>query len=367
MRAIAVVLPAIAGAQVYVDDIPVGHVGTTDASGYVEFSTSDLPVSYVSVSATGYEPYYQGGVMCPPGNFQIRIGVEADPSRPQDVILPALTPDVPPPPPPLPRVTVEGREFVANGQRHTIVGCTDLMLAWRYDLEGADAIRPVLAERQACGFNNLRVLWQKDIGNTGHSPWQMPTEKMAPFLALAQDYGFYVQGVILADCQVVNPNQLDQWGRVDAVRAATAGIDNHIEQLGNEYSKNGFDPRQFARPKDRLAANASNTEGGPYAPFWDFMCFSGQRSPLNHAIREYGPIEFMYGDVVAGVEIPAVCDEGMKPEKDSSDPRDFERAGAQARSACGGRFHSDAGTAGNSRLFTDTERACAQAFVFGIG
>jgi hypothetical protein len=93
-----------------------------------------------------------------------------------------------------------------------------------------------------------------------------------------------------------------------------------------------------------LSANSSSTEGGKDAPYWDFFCFSGQRAPLNHAIREYGPVEFIYGDGSWG-GVPAICDEGMKPGINSSDPRDFERAGAQARSGCGGRFHTDAGTA----------------------
>jgi hypothetical protein len=257
----------------------------------------------------------------------------------------------------------QGRDLAnADGSRHLIVGCTDLMLAWRYDLEGADAIRPILEQRRACGFNNLRVLWQKDIGNTGHSPWQMPLGKLRPFLALAAEYGFYVQGTILADCGVVNPNEADQHRRVNSVREATAGIANHFEQLGNEYNKNDHDPTHFSKPTDRLAANSSSTEGGKDAPYWDFFCFSGQRSPLNHAIREYGPIEFMY----EWGGVPAICDEGMKPGINSSDPEDWRRAGAQARSGCGGRFHSTAGTAGSSCLFNELELACAQAFVQGM-
>ena len=274
----------------------------------------------------------------------------------------------------LPALHVEGRDFVtAEGQRHVICGSTELLLAWRYDLEGADAIRPVLVERRDIGFNNLRVLWQK--GNDSNIPvsWQMPVDKMPPFLALAAEHDFYIQGVILANCQAVNPGEQAQQLRVQQVREATAGITNHIEQLGNEYGprkgdygKNGFNPWNFARPTDRLAANASSTEGGEYAPFWDFMCFSGRRSPLNGAIREYGPIEFMYGGVVQGVSIPAICDEGMKPGINSFERRDYERAGAQGRSGAGARYHSPAGTSGNSCLFNELEYDCAVGFVEGM-
>jgi hypothetical protein len=129
-----------------------------------------------------------------------------------------------------------------------IVGTTELLLAWRYDREGPEAIREVCEQRRACGFNNVRVLWQKDIGNTGHAPWQMPTAKLRPFLGFMESFGFYVQGTILADCAVVNPNEADQQARVVGVRSATVGVSNHIEQLGNEYDKNGHDPHHFSKP-----------------------------------------------------------------------------------------------------------------------
>ena len=266
----------------------------------------------------------------------------------------------------LPRLHAGRSDFFTEANaRHVVIGCTDLMLAWRYDREGPDAIRPVLEQRQACGFNNLRVLWQKDVNNAGQ-PWQMPVEDLRPFITFLAGFGFYVQGTILADCAVVNPLEADQQNRVNAMRSATVGLSNLIEQLGNEYDKNGHDPRHFFKPSDRMAANSSSTEGGKDAPYWDFFCFSGQRDPLNHAVREYGPLEFIYGTGTWG-GLPAICNEGMKPGINSSDARDFERAGAQARSGCGGTFHTDAGTAGSSRLFNDLEFACAKAFVKGIG
>ena len=268
----------------------------------------------------------------------------------------------------LPRIHAGRWDFITDdGVRTRIVGSTELMLAYRYDQEGPDAIRAVLRERQTCGFTNLRVLWQKGRGSNGlTSPWSMPLEKLRPFLAQLAEYGFYCEGVILADCQDVNPSVAAQQGRVNAVRQTTVGITNNIEELGNEYQKNFFDPKNFTQPFDRLAANASAVEGGEDAPYWDFFCFSGRRSPVQAAIREYGPVEFLYGDRATWGGLPAICDEGFKPGQQSSDPRDWERAGAQARSCNGGRFHSDAGTAGNSRLFVPLEFACATAFVQGM-
>ncbi len=268
----------------------------------------------------------------------------------------------------LPKLYRDGLEIrEEGGKRHTIRGSTELLLAWRFDLAGPEAIREVLEERRKIGFNNLRVLWSKDIGNTGRSPWQMPIPKLKPFLSLAAEYALYIQGATLADQQIVCPDPIKQGQRVQDVRRATEGVTNLIEQLGNEYEKNGHDPWQFSRPADRLSANSSSTEGGKDAPYWDFFCFSGQRSPTNHAIREYGPLEFMYSDGRPWGGVPALCDEGFKPGVNSSEPRDWERAGAQARSGIGGRFHTVAGTAGNSAPFSSLERECGLAFIQGIG
>lgn len=275
----------------------------------------------------------------------------------------------------LTKLRIVGRDFFDDyDERHTIIGSTELLLAWRYDQEGAEAIRPTLQERQALGFNNLRVLWQKDINNSNR-PWLMPLAKLRPFLELAASYGFYVQGTILADCHVVNPSVADQQQRVSMVRTATAGMPNLLEQLGNEADKNGHDPRNFTRPADRLAANSSSTSSGPGKdyPYWDFFCFSGARSPANSWIRENGPVEFMYGRVQTWGGVPAICDEGAKPGTNDYRPRDWERAGAQARSGCGGRFHSVTGTGDKNQpqivpsgLFTPFERECAAAFVKGL-
>lgn len=267
------------------------------------------------------------------------------------------------------RVTVRDGDFwQPDGTRMQICGSTELMLAHLYDTQGLDAVLPIFDERHAIGFTNLRVLWQKDVRNQ-NKPWVMPLDKIPAFLLAASRAGFNVQGTILADCQVVNPDERFQQLRVTDVRRVTAGIGNHFETLGNEWEKNGFIPSHFSRPTDRLAANASSIEGGKDAPYWDFFVFSGQRSPLNHAIREYGPIEFLFGDGRGWGGVPAICDEGMIPGEHSSNPRDFERAGAQARSGNGGRFHSRAGSNRDehmARPFTPLEKDCALAFVKGL-
>lgn len=370
-RPIAVIVEGRPGIPIRLEAAQGHFRDVTNADGYVLFRTvpGDMAAANLFVDDPDSE-FYGIVIALPDGPHQCFIGAPSHPTQPGvDIILPPLVPKAPPISALLPVHAGRADFFTADGARHVIVGSTELLLGWRYDQDGAAALRPILQQRRLCQFNNLRVLWQKGPGSNGlTAPWLMPIEKLRPFLALAAEYGYYIQGVNLADCQSVNPNEADQQARVQAIRAATVGVANLIEQLGNEYDKNGHDPRHFSKPTDRLAANSSSTEGGPDAPYWDFFGFSGQRSPLNHAIREYGPVEFLYAEGEPGWGgVPAICDEGMKPGINSSDPRDFERAGAQARSGCGGRFHSDAGTAGNSRLFTDLELACAVAFVRGLG
>jgi hypothetical protein len=261
------------------------------------------------------------------------------------------------------RLHRDGRDLVtASGHRHLIVGSTELMLAHLYDTEGEAAVRAIMEERRDLRFNNIRVLWQKDVRNQ-NQPWMMPLHKIPPFLGLGAEHGLHTQGCILADAQVVNPNEADQQRRVSDVRSVTAGIDANIEQCGNEWGKNGFNPAHFSQPTDRLSTRASGDDGFN-DPIWDFFTFSGERGPEQKAIREYGPLEVIYARGK-----PAICDEGMVPGEDSSDPRDYERAGAQARSGNGGRFHSRAGSnrdAHMARLFTPLERVCAEAFVRGM-
>jgi len=349
--------------EVQVTPEPDGQVSILFVEAQVQFCIPDLPNPKLETRPKGAIGTWERFTLSADGKSFGRRGV-------------TITIDgvIAPPVVALPKLTRRGRDLVAlvDGTRHMIVGSTELMLGWRYDREGADAIRPVLAQRRDLRFNNLRFLWQSAPGLhllPGFSPtdaWLMPLEKARPFHALLAEYGFYGQGAILADAQVVNPNERDQQRRVDEVRAATTGISNLIEQLGNEAEKNGFNPRAFSKPGDRLAANASSTEGGKDYPYWDFFCFSARRDPTQAAIREYGPIEFIYGpDNTGWGGVPAMADEGFKPGKQSSDPRDFERAGAQARSGCGGRFHSIEGSE-NSRLFNDTTTDCARAFVRGL-
>jgi hypothetical protein len=326
------VLASLPNGSVQVQRVPAGH-------------------THVYFNKDGYEPMEWDGVMPVDGAIELRMQKSGSGGQ---------TGEAPK------RLHVEGRDFVASdGKRHMIVGSTELLLACRYDFEGLQAIIPVLEERRNIGFNNLRVFWQADIKNyrPDRTAWQMPLDKMGPFLEECAKYGFWIEGTALQQCQVVNPDERDQQRWVANVLSATAGSDNYLFQLGNEWDINGFNPDNFTRPQNRICSNASNKDPIGKAK-WDYWSFSGRRD-LPKAIMEYGPIEYLYGDGGKG-DMPVFSGEGMKPGINSNDPRDWERAGAQARSGCGGRFHHEAGTRGSSRLFDGLERACGIAFVTGL-
>lgn len=371
-RTLAFIVEGKAGIPIQLERLgpPYNQTKPTNADGYVAFQAPESPWDVnIHIHAAGFQPYdyvlgslIPGGI--PAGNHNLFVG---DPGRPTvpgfDIILPGLTSLA------LPRITAGRFNFFTDaGELHNLVGSTELMLGWRYDREGGDAIRPVLQQRHDLRLNNVRSLWQKGPGSNGLTePWLMPTSKMPGFLNLLAEYQLYCEGCILADCRFFGGADW-QRERVAQVRAATAGISNHAEQLGNEYQKNDFDPRNFSKPIDRLSTNASAITGGADAlPYWDYFTFSAERSPAQKAIREYGPVEFLYGDRNVWGGLPALVGEGFKPGIDSSDPADYERAGAQARSASrAGRIHTDAGTAGNCRLFNSIELTCVRSFVKGL-
>lgn len=383
LRALAFIVDGKPGIPIQLEELatPFDHTVVTNPDGYTIFGGSPQGAPWVGppvpdpwnanihIHLAGFAPYdyvlgsvIPGGI--PSGNRNLFIGRPNHPLSASDVLLPPLVPLT------LPRIVAGRYDFLVadTGEQHAVVGSTELMLAWRYDLEGADAIRPVLQQRRDLRINNVRALWQKGPGSNGLTePWLMPTSKMPGFLNLLAEYQLYCEGCILADCRFFGGADW-QRERVAQVRAATAGISNHAEQLGNEYQKNDFDPRNFSKPIDRLSTNASAITGGADAlPYWDYFTFSAERSPAQKAIREYGPVEFLYGDRNTWGGLPALVGEGFKPGIDSSDPADYERAGAQARSASrAGRIHTDAGTAGNCRLFNSLELTCVRAFVKGL-
>lgn len=87
-RAVAIVIPTVAGAHVTLDNRDASFTGVTDRDGYVCFT--HVPVSLVSshvwITADGYVPYSQS-VSLPSTNIDLVVGGTARPGQQQ---LPAL-------------------------------------------------------------------------------------------------------------------------------------------------------------------------------------------------------------------------------------------------------------------------------------
>jgi len=185
LRAVAVVVP-VAGAQVYLDDaVPPGpHRGFTNATGYVEFAVTQLPVSRLVVEADGFLPYEVNGLALPLGDFQIRVGVERDPNRPQDVILGPLVPEKPPVTRRTGIVSLDGRAFADAGGPWLAVGASFFwgLWGWQYDRARTERNLDYLAERGAGRPDYLRV-----FAVVGGTSWD---DRTAEPTALGYDEAF---------------------------------------------------------------------------------------------------------------------------------------------------------------------------------
>jgi hypothetical protein len=244
MRTVAIVLPRIS-AEFMVDDRPIPRVGTTNADGIGTIQLSDLPVTRVVVDAKGFKPYAAEAVQLPPGNIQIRIGVAADPSRPNDVLLPALTPL----PPPVPHLEVRGNDFVdRNGRRTVLCGC-DGFDDYRFWLDAReDKVGPFLEESQKIKAVVRRVFLMGDaIENNVFTihPLEEPNfhEQLVPFVAFENAHGCIPLLTVNADAQRAMPDAHDRlrhWQRI-AATLRQSGL-AYLLSAGNEHDKNGYDP-----------------------------------------------------------------------------------------------------------------------------
>ena len=277
MRTVAVIL-RVPGARVYLDDVtpPGGHSGIMPADGYLPFTVTHLPITYLTVEATGYQPYVVHGLALPPGDIQIRIGVAGDPGRPQDVILPGLIPLIP-------HLEIRGHDFVdAAGNRKVFKG-TDQFCAFRRYLDGVD-LTPLFQESQELHFdmwrvfmmgsqaqNNILELRPSAIGATYY-------DHLRPFADLLNANGIVLLSTVFVDAQDVMPvvsDQRDHWGWVaDRLRGSAT-----LESGGNEFEKNGFNPGDLSDPGMIWSRGSGTQDAEPFRPVGSFCEF--------HPVRHY--------------------------------------------------------------------------------
>ncbi len=148
-----------------------------------------------------------------------------------------------------PPLQVRGHFFaLADGRPWTIIEASDFNLYGRYLTEGADAIQPVLAQRQECGFNTLRVWTLYDVPGIGHL---LPSEhpdfyaRLPDFLALCGAYGLHVELTVFTGTKRLMPSRAAQQAHLDqicsAVRAFNGPLPNQTSrtliEVGNEWNE----------------------------------------------------------------------------------------------------------------------------------
>lgn len=362
VRTVAVVLPNIS-AQFTVDDVPTGHAGSTDASGYGEVLLSELALTRVTVTAEGYQPYAAEGVIVPMhDNFQFRIGVPRDPDRPQDVILPGLARVAPP----LPHLEIRGLNFVdANGQRVSFNGATQFY-AFRHFLNGVD-LAPLFEESHATGRTMWRVFLQASIAqNTIMDLWPQRESNyypsLRPFAELLNANGIILLATVFVDNQDIQLG-LEHWRRVaDCLRGTATMLSG-----GNEYPKNHFDPGALTDPGMIWSRGSNLGDAMPYSPHASFTEFHPRRDLPAALMDTVASPVYIYQ---SGFEVPLIIDEPPRMGTDGSGPEytNPDTCWAFARhyaTECGGAvFHNRSGQRG--QLMDPQTRACADAWSRGM-
>lgn len=377
----------IAGARIYLSTPERGAAGgpdnpanwiTTNADGYVlDLAQPDGYPDWMWIDTPGYLRYEigfatQAGpvVALPPGNVDIVVG-PAGTARPDQTQLPPLeigwdpTPPIPPATGPLPRLSMSGYNFLADGVPILLHGSTELVLGEIYErgipgvwAPGADSVRAICRDRRAVLARPgtgvfLRFLCQHQY----RGPWQMAVPNIRALIDLCESEGLYSMPSVLAD----------NWTSNDAAHQRLLDVAQGIlgsaslPQAGNEFDKNGYDPRSWPKPPGGPWAQASTTVGfngiDCLLPAWDHAWYSARRD-YPKSIIAYDALETTF----LSTHCATALGEGFKPGVDSSNPDDYRRAGRLADAGCGGIFHTVAGTSGNCARFTDLERACARAF-----
>jgi hypothetical protein len=276
------------------------------------------------------------------------------------------------PPPPsvselLPLV-VDGLWFrTSDGAPWTQIGCTDFRLFERF-LRGED-IAPVLAERAAMGFNQLRVFLM--CGQMFRLyPHEHPDydAQLAEFLSQLAAYGLRAELTVLVDATRVLPDVPSQQAFFARICEVVRNRSHVFLELVNENDQeiNHTDTNAFTQPAGIICSHGSKgvvdsaKEAVCVEPLWTYGTLHPARPPdwprYGHNVME---------DVAHQFGKPGTDNESCRPDQGRGPiARDWFDAAANIALLCaGGTMHSQSGK--DSRLFDPVERACAEAWCAG--
>ena len=144
----------------------------------------------------------------------------------------------PPPSPPLSRLVVRGSPSAgANGERWTMIECSNFNLYGRY-LAGND-IDPSSRQRSDMGFNLLRVwlLYDVVMMDTSFPPSTPTSTRASVFLDLCGKHGLYVELTAFTCTRQLMPALSDQQAHLDRTADVVRVATNAIIEVGNNYEQ----------------------------------------------------------------------------------------------------------------------------------
>lgn len=250
-------------------------------------------------------------------------------------------------------------------------GSTDFRLLEQVSV-GRD-ILPILQDRKAAGANLVRILAMK-ANNTGWAfdprrpDYADVVRRTFDALAIARLYG---ELTVLADTKLLRMAQSEQQDVYDTVchivrdggYAGTMFVEL-VNEAGHETQQ--VNPDAFAPPTGIIASHGSGlSDVEPPQPFWGYATYHARRQPPYPSAKTAINWDASVFNERFPMPCPFICEEGLKPAQYGYDPTYAFLMGQHARINGGGTFHHDAWN--EARVWTDQERACAQAFYRGLG
>lgn len=273
----------------------------------------------------------------------------------------------------VPKLSVTGTQFTANGTRKFLKGATAFML-YRDFLDGRP-IEPFLDMLEELGCNMVRVFGMAHYipVNQGQSPFkpqdygQRYFNELRPFFEMLASHGMYGFWTMFPDNAFIMPRLEEQIQTHNQVVQHLEQVSNSLYELTNEngaHDFNAVDAHRFTRPTGLVACvSGYGDEFGaelPPTPHWDFGNYHPPRRYPSH-ILDCCPVNHPF---VLKLGRPVLIGEPDRYGSRGNGNIDQARmsAGASAQSSAGIVFHSAQGRDGTPDTFDNDTQRCAEAF-----
>jgi len=259
-------------------------------------------------------------------------------------------------------LSIQGDQFVRNGQRWLVKGSTELQLAAR--VAKGDDVRPVLEQRKAAGANLGRVLGMHE--GAGFLPSMTPAyaDIVTRTADLFSDAGLVLLWCVFAGAKQMMPSQqhqLEFWQYSQELLRPYASF--VLLDLGNEMNHGqwgGVNPDAFPKPFGLLSSRGSFlTDERPPEPWWDFVVYHARRDyPTPKGATNYDPYVFL--DNESWPFVPMFPEEGIKPHQHGFNHDWMRLMAKHAKVANGGLAHTEEGV--YSLPWPSHVEACVRVF-----